>query len=68
MMYAGDKGAEVPRRICIDKATPAELAIRAAMRAVEDLPPDLRLTNAMVQLAEALDSVADFVDGVEVQP
>lgn len=52
-----------PRRIRIDLQTPAEGAIRAAMDAVEALPPDVRLTDAVVLLGKALDRVADFVDG-----
>lgn len=55
---------DIPRRICVDKMTPAELAIRAAIQAVEALPPDTRLTDAVVLLDQAKDKVADFVDGV----
>ncbi len=52
------------RRCRIDLASPGETAIRAAMQAVESMGADLRLTDAMVHLGRALDSVADFVDGV----
>ncbi len=51
-----------PRRICLDRMTPAELAITEAMRAVEALPPDVRLTDAVILLGKARDKVADFVD------
>ncbi|HQR18028.1 MAG TPA: hypothetical protein PK948_06640 [Gemmatimonadales bacterium] len=56
------------RRNDILQATPAEAAIRAAMVAVEALPADTRLTDAVVKLQEALDRVADFVDGVDRRP
>lgn len=54
----------IPRRICIDKLTPVEKAIYDAVQAVEALPPDERLTNAVIALGKARDLVADFVDGV----
>lgn len=54
----------VPRRIQVEKMTPAELAIRSALHAVEDLPPDPRLTEAGILLISAQEYVADFVDGV----
>lgn len=56
---------EIPRRIRLDQNTPAELAIRAALHAVEAAGADVRLTDAVVLLGAALDSVADFVDGIE---
>lgn len=52
----------VPRRIRIDLNTPVELSIREAMRKVEELPPDVRLTDAVNKLAEALNLVSDFED------
>lgn len=55
----------IPRRARLDQFTPAERAIYEAMKAVEDLPPDKRLTDAVVLLGRARDLVADFVDGVE---
>lgn len=55
-----------PRRIQVDKMIPAELAIRAAMAAVEELPPDVRLTDAVVLLAQAQEKVADFVDQTQL--
>lgn len=51
-----------PRRICVDRFSPAERAIYDAVLLVEALPADLRLTNAVVLLQQARDSVADFVD------
>jgi hypothetical protein len=52
------------RRCRIDKFVPAEKAIYDAMGAVEEMPPDTRLTDAVVLLQKARDKVADFVDGV----
>jgi hypothetical protein len=54
----------IPRRIRIDQQTPAEAAIRAAVEAVEALPADVRLTDAVVLLQAARENVADYVDGV----
>lgn len=59
---------EVPRRFRIDQNVPAELAIRAAMDAVEAMPADVRLTEAVISLGEALEHVADFVDGKQATP
>lgn len=56
---------EIPRRLCVDKMTPAELAIREASLAVEAAGADLRLTQAVMLLQAAREKVADFVDGVE---
>lgn len=53
---------DTPRRISVDKNTPAELAIRKAMEEVEMLPADERLTNAVFKLDEARNLVADFID------
>jgi hypothetical protein len=44
--------------------TPAEHAIDAAMQAVEALPADVRLTDAVVLLGAARECVADYTDGV----
>lgn len=52
-----------PRRICQEKLTPAELAICAAMEAVERAGCDVLLTEAVILLSKARDKVADFVDG-----
>ena len=56
---------DFPRRICLDRCTPAELAIRAAVAEVEKLAADPRLTDAVVLLDKARCLVADFVDEVE---
>lgn len=56
--------SDFPRRICLDKLTPAEIAIYDAVQAVEDAGCHPLLTDAVVLLSEARDRVADFVDGV----
>lgn len=53
----------LPRRVYLDKLTPAERAIYDATLEVEKLPADKRLTDAVVLLGQARDKVADFVDG-----
>jgi hypothetical protein len=60
-MSRANEGA-VPRRNRVDLLTPAERAIYDAVEAVEDLPPDERLTNAVILLQRARDHVADYVD------
>jgi len=52
----------IPRRIDLFRLTPAELAIRNAVLAVEEMPADPLLTDAVVLLQKAKDKVADFVD------
>jgi hypothetical protein len=52
-----------PRRICLDKLTPAEKAIYDAIQAVEQAGAHPLLTKATLLLSEAKDAVADFVDG-----
>lgn len=52
----------IPRRIRIDLMTPAELACREAVVAIERLPADTRLTKAQMLISEAQALVADFVD------
>lgn len=51
-----------PRKIRLDLATPPEVALRAAMAAVEAMPPDTRLTMAGLKVQEALDLVSAYVD------
>lgn len=53
---------EIPRRIRIDLMTPAELAITEAIRVVELMGADVRLTEAVILLGQARDRVADYVD------
>ncbi len=55
---------DLPRRIFVDRMTPAETAIRSAIHTVEELPADIRLTKAVVLLDRARELVADYVDGV----
>lgn len=52
----------LPRRIQLPLQTPAETAIRAAVQAVEEMPADVRLTEAVILLTKAQEKVADFVD------
>lgn len=54
----------IPRRIRLDRMTPAELAIRDAVLAVETVGADTRLTNAVIKLQEARELVADYVDAM----
>ena len=53
------------RRNQIDKMTKAELAILAAVDAVEEAGCDPRLTQAVLKLIEAQGWVADFVDRID---
>jgi hypothetical protein len=53
----------IPRKIRLDLATPTEVAIRAAMAAVEGMGADVLLTKASRHLADALDAVSSYVDG-----
>lgn len=53
---------DFPRRNKIWLNTPAELAIREAMEEVEKVGTDVKLTDAITKLNEALNLVADFVD------
>jgi hypothetical protein len=52
-----------PRRHQMQKWTPAERAIQEAVDLVEVMGADVRLTEAVILLGRARDSVADFVDG-----
>lgn len=54
--------ADVPRRSFIDRLSPPEGKIREAMLAVEGLPADPRLTEALNLLDAAWQKVADYVD------
>src|SRR3990172_9213857 len=58
----------IPRRAQINLYTSVELAIRKVIQKIEeDLPPDERLTKAVVLLGEAKEWVADYVDGVAIK-
>lgn len=59
---------DIPRRADMQRWCEAEAAIRLAVLAVEAMPADVRLTNAVVLLGRAKDCVADYVDGVETPP
>ena len=59
-----DTEMHIPRRVYLPKNIPAEKSIRTAIASVEELPADPRLTDAVVLLGAALDSVADWVDDV----
>lgn len=52
----------VQRRARVDLATPAELAIRQALAAVESAGASQALTSATLALQQALDMVADHVE------
>lgn len=52
----------IPRRARLELQRPAERAIRGAIHAVEALPADIRLTDAVILLGQAFDKVADFID------
>lgn len=65
--YARSKGkpfmrADDQRRSYIDRYCAAEYAIARAVAAVEKMPADVRLTDAVVLLSRAKDKVADFID------
>jgi len=53
---------DFPRRSRIDYMTSAELAIYAAMEAVEMAGAHVLLTDAVILLGQARDKVADFVE------
>lgn len=53
---------DIPRRNRLDLMTPAELAIFAAVEAVEKVGADVRLTEAVILLGQARAKVADYVD------
>lgn len=56
------KTNNTPRRVQSEFQIPAEKAIRKAIAAVEKLPADERLTEAVMLLSEALQKVGDYVD------
>jgi hypothetical protein len=59
---------DASRRIHIERLTAAELAIKEALRVVEEAGADVRLTDAVMLLTRAQDYVADFVDDVGLYP
>lgn len=60
----GESMSETPRRADTQRWTPAERAIYDAMQAVEAMAADVRLTDAVVLLDAARNSVADYIDGI----
>lgn len=52
----------IPRRVRMDLMVHAELAICHAVDVVEEMPADVRLTDAVILLAEAREKIADYVD------
>ena len=55
----------IPRRAEMTKWCPTEHAIYRAMLEVENMPADVRLTEAVTLLGAAKEAVADFVDGID---
>lgn len=55
---------DITRRADTQRWTEAEKAISEAIRVVESIGADVRLTDAVILLGAAQDSVADFVDDV----
>lgn len=55
---------EFPRRAKLYEMSPAEKAIWDATQEVEKLPADVRLTEAVILLAQAREKVADYIDGI----
>lgn len=53
---------DMPRRIQMDKWSPAECAIFTAMQEVEKVGAHPKLTDAVVLLSQAKDALADYVD------
>lgn len=60
--------SDIPRRIDINRMTPAELAIRNAIGVVEEAGCHPLLTEAVVLLGRAKEKVADYVDRNNVKP
>lgn len=52
----------LPRRMRLDLNKPAELAIYNAMKEIEKLPADTRLTDAIIKLQDAKNLVSDYID------
>ena len=52
----------IPRRAYINKMLPAELAIRTAVDAIEEMGADILLTDAVILLQQAQSKVADYID------
>ena len=57
----------LPRRIQMNLNFPAERAIFNAMRAVEKLPPNEKLTKVITLLAEAKEELGDYFDENKIE-
>lgn len=53
------------RRRDVKRQFPAERAIYTAVRLVEEMGADARLTDAVLSLQEAAERVADYIDGTD---
>lgn len=53
---------EIPRRNRMDKWSTAEKAIYDAIQEVEKMGCDIRLTEVVIKLSEAQNSIADYID------
>ena len=56
---------QFPRRVYKEQRVAAEILIDAARDAVEAMEADVRLTDAVVLLGAARDSVSDFIDKID---
>jgi hypothetical protein len=63
----GNDVTNIPRRARLDQMSETERAIFEIAQAVESLGADVRLTDAVVLLQAARDSVADYIDAVEMR-
>ena len=55
---------DIPRRIRLDLMLPAEVAIYNAIQEVQKIEVDIRLTEAIIKLHEAIELVANYVNDV----
>lgn len=56
---------ETPRRMRMDLRFAPETKIYEAMNSIEEMPADVRLTDAVQLLSQAAEKVADFIDSEE---
>lgn len=61
-MQKNDNRMNIPRRIDILRNTHAELAIRNAINEVEKVGADIKLTQSVILLSEALNKLSDYID------
>lgn len=62
-----EQSAPLPRRIQLNLNFPAERAIFNAIRAVEKLPANEKLTKAIMLLAEAKEALGDYFDENKIE-